>query len=226
MNAIDQLWQKGKTVETAVDPYTFIAVRYSRPNYKLFDISSLRIPSLIEIPYHVKQFITGHKQVLGIANLIGHQAVSIVFRDLEKKDFCTYAHVNGFCYGLGDLQNLSYGDTIILVEGLKDRDALAQLTSNVVAVCGSTLSLLQREILCTITNKFIILYDNDDTGHKQSKHDEFCFKKSGCEVTIAHHPSGVKDAGTIVDQLWCGNSYDSELLQSYYKSQLRILGVK
>lgn len=219
-----ELWQKGTPIDEVVDCYTFMAKQFGLDNYRYFHVGCLRIEHLDAVPDHVRSFITGHKRVLGIANLLGSEVVSIVFRDLEKKDFCTFVGIKGYCYGIGKQENFSYGDPLIVVEGLKDRDCLAQVSPNTVAICGSSMSQLVREVLLTITNNFILFYDQDETGKLQILRDKKSLEKRGATVGLGKHPAGVKDCGEIIDVFYGGDSFQYSFLKSYYHNQLEVLG--
>ena len=60
--------------------------------------------------------------------------------------------------------NFKYGDWVIIVEGLYDADVLRSIYPNVLAMQTSNVNSLQREILLSMSNKFIVAFDSDTAG--------------------------------------------------------------
>ena len=79
---------------------------------------------------------------------------------------------------------------------------------------------MMRQILLTLTNRFVLLYDADDSGKKAYWRDKKFFEENGCEVKFGRHPDGVKDTGTIADLLYAGDDFNREFIEMYYKMEL------
>ncbi len=209
-----------------VDPYSYMGLYYDLSNYRLFTMQSLiqLAGKASLLPAYLKTFIIDEKLVVGIVNHFQDKDFYIIFRSLINKKFITYGNYREFPYGIFSLDKKFTPQTpIVLVEGLKDRDTLGKIYPYVFALQSTGLSSMGREILKTLTNKVILLLDNDEQGKKGSKREYYKLQKY-FDVSIADHPDGIKDVGTLTDYRYFGKSYEADYLEEYYKTQLSILG--
>ena len=80
-----------------------------------------------------------------------------------------------------------------------------------------------KQVLLSLTNRFILYYDADDPGRHACYRDRKFFRDHMCQVDIGIHPPGVKDSGTIIDYMFQGKEYDAEYIKSFYTLQLMTL---
>ena len=76
--------------------------------------------------------------------------------------------------------------------------------------------MLQSEIVSRLTNKVILLLDQDEPGRAGCKKSEALLRSKGVKCVILDHPEGVKDSGTIGDYAYLRRVADyKELISSY-----------
>lgn len=208
------------------DTYTYLGYYNKLSNYTIYNIGGLiekRLKRGTDISNYIYDFIGENGEVLGIANIINGIAYSIKFKSLKEKKFLTYGTLRAMPYGIGDLEGLTYGTPIVLVEGEKDRDSCKELYPYVLSASTSGTSLMMREILLTLTNKFILYYDGDEAGRKACSRDSYFFKGRGCQVSIGEHPKDTKDIGTLTDLKYSGDTFKLDFLNTFYKSQIQVM---
>ena len=186
-------------VEDSHNPYLHLAYKYSKKNYKVITTGEIYVKGKeLNIPDYIYAFMSYHNEALMIANIIGGKVISIVFRSLDaNKEFIKIGTTRATFYGLGELSdNFKYGDPILLVEGHLDRDVMAEIYPNTLGIMTNHLSKVQVEILKYLTNKFILMLDNDDAGKdglKTAKHQLY-----GNKVVELKHDPYLKDAGDLM----------------------------
>lgn len=160
---------------------------------------------------------------MGIVNHFQNKDFYIIFRSLTNKKFITYGNYREFPYGIFLRQEIHTTNTYSISRGLERQGYLRKIYPYVFALQSTGLSSMGREILKTLTNKVILLLDNDEQGKKGSKREYYKLQKY-FDVSIADHPEGIKDVGTLTDYRYFGKSYEADYLEEYYKTQLSILG--
>lgn len=227
---LTEFFQKGEVIdnEKVFDTYTSMGLRNNLQNYRIFTLNSLikglKVSRGKDIPEFIYDFIAEQGISLGIANIINDIVYSMVFRSVKEKKFLTCGSKRSMPYGIGDLDpNFKYGDFLVLVEGMKDRDSIKSVYPNVVSTNTAGTTVIMREVLLTLTNNFIILYDSDEPGVKASYYDRKYFLNKGCNAVIVKQPSGVKDSGTISDLQYQGDTFKSEYLKNYYKTNINTI---
>lgn len=119
-----------------------------------------------------RDFLTKSKNIMFIFNYIGKKPVAVVMRSLDDKIFMDISINSNIVYGLNELpDNFRYGDTIMLVEGLFDKEVMGAYLKDMgynnihpIAVLTSSVTNKKAELLSKITDKFIINPDNDKAG--------------------------------------------------------------
>ena len=181
-NTKDILYSISRTLENDNrNKYTFFASNFNARNYRVITKTEFLLKSKgLEIPAFIKNFIEDNSEVLMIFNNISGKSNGVLFRSLDKKEFSNFGFSKGMFYGLGDLdENFKYGDPIILVEGAIDRDTCAKFISkNCLALLTSRLSNNQVEVLKRLTNKIILLLDNDEVGIQGEENIKKKFKET------------------------------------------------
>jgi len=98
---------------------------------------------------------------------------------------------------LGDhLVDRQTNGPLLLVEGLFDFARLLELGFDVVAVCGSELTVPQRKILLAIARPIYLFFDNDLAG-KEGARDAADSLRSSIPVAKVRYPKGITDPGEI-----------------------------
>lgn len=121
----------------------------------------------------------------------------------------------------GDLdKDFRYGDMIILVEGNLDRDVMKQLYPNVLGVMTSTLSNNQVSLLKGLTNKVMLMLDNDDAG----RYGIYKAKQqlSDCNVQVLSHYGTLKDAGDLAKLEIYDPNNELDYIKSIYRNKINL----
>jgi len=197
-------------------PYVHLAYKYNLKNYRLITSGELFIRGKdLFIPDYLIQFMNFHNEAVMIANIINNKVISIVFRSMDhNKEFLKFGTSKDMFYGLGDLsENFRFGDPILLVEGHLDRDMMKTIYPNVLAVTTNRLSNNQVSILTNLSNKFILMLDNDDAGRLGQRIAKNQLK--GNKVLEFNHDYRLKDAGDLVSLDITNHKLFNDVLENY-----------
>lgn len=207
-----------------VNKYTFWAVKAKVSNYRIATLNTvLEYQKKVgeELPPYLFRFINDAGQVLLIANVINRQVTQLVVRSLKDKKFHTVVLKQQYPYGLGTINlDKTFSEPIVVCEGTMDRDYLRSLYPNVVACLTSSLTKIQLELICKLTNTVILAYDNDETGNKSYWKDKKTLEERGVFVKRLKHPEGLKDPGDVVQKLYEGDDYLFNFYTMYYRMEL------
>lgn len=122
--------------------------------------------------------------------------VGFVLRSFYGKQYtvCNGEYQKQVLYGLHDFKDFRQGMPIVVCEGAKDREYLAQFYPYCVACLSASPSRVSLNLLRGLTNKLVLALDNDDTGMLQVKRLTAQFRKIGamCEPYL---PRLAKDWG-------------------------------
>ena len=206
MNSVkNALYDIARPIENDTrNKYLYFASNYNKTNYRIITNAELAVRGKdLEIPMYVKNFIKENSEVIMLCNNIKANTNGILFRSVYGKEFCNYGFGKGMFYGIGDLEpNFKYGDLIVLVEGAIDRDVCAKfITRNCLAVLTSQMSNNQIEVIKRLTNRVVLLMDNDEAGIKGEQHMLNKLKASGINVYTINKSPRIKDLGDLVDLL-------------------------
>ena len=116
-------------------------------------------------------------------------------------------------------ENFKYGTPILLVEGHLDRDTMSEFYPNVLALTTNKISNYQKDILTSLTNKFILMLDNDDAGRIGTK--DAYYKLKGNKISEIKHLSNMKDAGDL-NKLELYNKSEYDWVVSQYKNKIEL----
>lgn len=208
-------------------PYTLIGAEYQKDNYRIYDIGSLMKSGLrrgVDVANFIYDFIGEQGEVLGISNIVAGHVLMTKFKSLHEKKFLSYGPIRQIPYGLGMFDdNFHYGTPIVLVEGEKDQAGMSECYPYVCSVGKSSTGVVMKEVLLSMTNRFILYYDADEPGRHACYRDRKFFREHMCQAEIGVHPPDVKDAGTIIDYSFEGRTYEAEFLKAFYTMQLNVL---
>ena len=162
-----------------------------------------------------------HNEALMIANFIEDKVISIVFRSLSTiKEFMKVGTTKSTFYGLGELsKDFRYGTPILLVEGHLDRDMMATIYPNTLGIMTNRLSKSQINILTNLTNKFILMLDNDEAGISGQK--QAFYQLKGNKVGFIKHDDKLKDAGDLVKLEKTNHNLYENIIENY-KAQIEL----
>ena len=184
--------------------YIDFAFKYNLPNYRLISSGELLINGInhgVVIPHYMKEYISYHSEAIMIANILDNKVASLTLRSINtKKEFMKIGVTKSLFYGLGDLESdFKYGTPIVIVEGHLDRDVFAnKIYRNTLAVTTNKLSRSQLKVLSSLTNKVVLMLDNDDAGRVGQVSAIRSFKKLNINYIELPYPNGVKDAGDLL----------------------------
>ena len=197
-------------------PYIHFAYKFNKQNYRLITSGELLIRGKdLDIPQFLIQFMSFHNEAVMIANIIEDKVISIVFRSADKnKEFIKVGTTKSSFYGLGELsKDFKYGTPIVLVEGHLDRDMMATIYPNTLGIMTSHLSKSQIKILNYLTNKFILMLDNDEAGREGQKSAKYQLK--GNKLMELVHYNKLKDAGDLVKLDITNHRLYEEIVENY-----------
>lgn len=207
------------------NPYIHFAYTHNKQNYRLISSGEMFIKGKdIIIPEYVEQFMSFHNNALMIADIISNKIINIVFRSLDSnKEFLKYGSTKGIFYGLGELDtNFRYGDAILLVEGHLDRDVMATMHKNTLGIMTNRLSNSQLHLLTGLTNKFILMLDNDEAGRKGQSYAKH--QLEGNQILELEKDIRLKDAGELVTYSRINPEMVDRILDNY-KMQIEIFNM-
>lgn len=215
--------RKIESTDVMKNKYIMNAYKRSLGNYRIINsgiIIKNRWRANKEIPKHIIEFINEEGEVLVIANILLKQVTQLQFRAITYKKFYALGKQSSIPYGMGYMdKNFKFGDWLLIVEGSSDRDALSGIYPNIIAVMTSGLTSIQRELIRNLTNKVILLYDNDDTGRRGFYRDRKKLKSEGYAVEeIPYNSKDVGDPGDILNYKYLGKYFEAEQLELYFKS--------
>lgn len=216
---MQEVFELGRLItEDSSNKYLHLAYKCKLQHYRLLTSGELLIKGRnLDVPEFVKAFIQNNSEVLMMANIIAGKVVGITFRTVKgPKDFLTWGNNKGNFYGLGMLEkDFKYGTPIILVEGLLDCDVVKQYYPNTLAVLTSGLTKNQTAVLTRLTNRVILMLDNDDAGETGTFLSNKAIKDK-CIVRVFKHHAKCKDPGDLIDMEIKGDE-DYEFIENYYK---------
>lgn len=210
------------------DNYQWLGYNAKFKNYKVITDGEYftKLAGKVKIKQYVSSFIKEHSNVLIIFNMVNGVPIGATMRSTTSKAFIDINNKHGIFYGIGCLdENFTYGNTITIVEGPKDRDSgVAFLQSkNILSIMTGAISKSQLKVLKYLTNKIILAYDNDEVGRNNVKK----FKKYNSRdfiITVFNHHITLKDFGDLIP-LAKTNSAELPNIVFNYKSQIMLGGL-
>ena len=181
----------------------------------------------LDLPYYVREFVRQHNEVIMMCNVINKEVSGIIFRALDEKVFTNYGLGKGNFYGIGQLEdNFKYGDLIVLVEGAIDRDVCSLfITKNCLSVLTSTVTRNQLQVLQNLTNKVLLILDNDEAGINGENQTKRKLQSAGITCYIITKSDIIKDLGDLLE-LKRKNDIRANIIIQNYRAQVQIHGGK
>ncbi|MFW6130830.1 MAG: toprim domain-containing protein [Atribacterota bacterium] len=213
--------------------YLMCAYKKSLSNFRVMTVGDIVRNNWkpgVHIEKYVVKYIRKQGEVLLIANPILKYIPQIQIRavnpDLKKNRFTVRGSQSSIPYGFGMLNdNFEYGDWIIMVEGVSDREALVDIYPNVIAVLTDGISLKQREVLKNLTDKFLIIYDNDEAGRKGFYRDRKILNNMNKTVRGFKYPGDgdIEDPGDILQLEYEGKSFEADIAKDYFENYINFV---
>lgn len=220
---LKKIFELGRPIiEDSKNSYIHFGYKNNKINYRLITSGEIYVRGkTLDIPQYVYQFMSFHQEAIMIANIIKNKVINIVFRSTDRnKEFLKVGTTKSTFYGIGELsKDFIYGTPIILVEGHLDRDMMATIYPNTLGVMTNHLSRSQVQLLNGLTNKFILMLDNDEPGQLGTKHAKYVLK--GNKVMVLKHDVSLKDAGDLV-KLEITNKQKYNDIIDNYKAQISL----
>jgi hypothetical protein len=212
-----------------LNKYTFLGNEFNFPHYRILSLRDVMLKGMhTRMPKYLLDFISENGEVLLIANIISGYIPLIQLRTLRgEKKFIALGNQSKLFYGLGYLnKNFKFGDWIIIVEGIADADIIRGIYPNVLATMTSRITRSQFEVLKLLTNKVILIGDNDIPGRKGTKLNRVLLKEAGFDVRLIFQYGDMKDCGELADFLLQNDGQTFNSAVKYYEGKINnILGV-
>lgn len=206
-----------------LNKYTFLGNKFNFPHYKILSLRDIMLNGMhTRLPKHILNFISEEGEVLLIANIISSYIPLLQLRSIHgEKRFIAVGSQSKLFYGLGMLdKDFKFGDYVCIVEGLADADIGRGLYSNFLATMTSKITHSQFEVLKLLTNKVILIGDNDKPGRIGTKNNRKRLQEAGFEVHLIYQYGDLKDLGDLGDLLLNNDGYTFNTAVKYYKSKI------
>jgi DNA primase len=199
--------------------------------HKVIEVKYLDVNDIIKHKTPLNNFIIEHGAALLFPNIINEHVVDISVRALNSKHILNFK-VQNFPYNIGQLNNFKYGDTLFVVEGIADLAGLKLIdpTIPIVALKTNDISKGSYDIYKNITNKMVLILDNDKAGQMQITKMRLKLKELGIQTLTINQFATLKDTGDIIDLIMSyQKSKDNSILtllnniNLYYKSQIKLI---
>lgn len=223
-----ELYRLARPITKQDNKYMYIASKYNLSNYRIISSGEVNIRGKdLDLPFYVREFVRQQGEVIMMCNIIGSEVSGIIFRGIHEKIFTNFGLGKGNFYGLGDLDDsFKYGDLIVLVEGAIDRDVCKLfITRNCLSVLTSTVSKNQLQVLQCLTNKVLLILDNDDAGTRGEEATVRKLNQVGITAYTISKSDLVKDLGDVLE-MKMRNDMRADMVINAYRAQVSIHGGK
>lgn len=226
MEVIDILHKNLKPVSAYVadkvvgsNKYVHLATDYGYSHYRMCSVQDLkRLGVFDSLSFYRKNFFTENGAVVAIFNEMNDRVASVVFRSLSTKAFMDYS-IFYTAYGFNLMRDdFRYGDPVILTEGIYDADSVRPLFQDVLAMLTSNITIGQAEVLKTLTDNFIVLFDSDEAG--MSGYKTAMRRLLGSKVQMIQVFKGDKDVGEMEEYRKAGKLSEYAERRDFYKEQI------
>ena len=206
-----------------LNKYTYTGNEFKFPHYRILSLKELMLSGLHQrLPLRQKQFIEEEGEVLLIANIIAGYIPLVQLRSIHgEKRFEVIGSQSKLFYGQGYLdKNFKFGDWVIIVEGIMDSDIGRGLYPNILANMTSKITKSQFEILKLLTNRVILIGDNDRPGRIGTKANRKLLQENGFDVRLIFQYGDFKDLGDLAEALLNNDGYVFNTATKYYRSKI------
>lgn len=116
-------------------------------------------------------------------------------RKIDSSSTCKYINLNDIetiPFNMQIISNLSYGDTVVICEGVMDCISLGLLGRNAIGIIGAS-GFKSKYITMLSDFKIVVIPDNDEAGKKFAKKIETEFLKNGKVIQVLELSKEFKD---------------------------------
>ena len=229
MEVLNKLFNKADQItpeNCKLNHYLFNAYKQNLTNYRIVNFGTLFKDGLLyDLPEYAVKFVSTHQQVIMIASFIKDKIVFAYLRALNQKALVFVGNA-GLMYGLGSLpSSFKFGDPVLLVEGPLDRDAIIDIYPNTISTLSADISVFQMEVLETLTNNYLLMFDNDKGGREGTYRVKKNMNAKGLKVTVVPSYALAKDPGTRAEYLFKGDQYNFTTMTDMLDANLKILSL-
>jgi len=207
-----------------LNKYTYLGYKFNFPHYRVLSLKDVMLNGLHTcLPKHLLNFISEQGEVLLIANIISGYIPLLQLRSLHgEKAFQAVGSQSKLFYGQGMLdKDFKYGDPLLIQEGVFDTDIMRGLYPNCLGTMTSKITHSQFEVLKLMTNRIILLGDDDKPGRIGTKNNRKKLLDAGFQVKLIFQYNGYKDTGEALgDTLLNNDGISFNNAVRYYKTKL------
>lgn len=206
-----------------LNKYTYMGYTFKFPHYRILNLKQIMLAGYhLRMPKYLLEFISEHGEVLLIANIIEGYIPMLQLRTLHgDKKFTAVGSQSKLFYSLGYLEpTFKYGDWVVIMEGIADADIMRGIYPNTLATMTSRITKSQFEILSYLTNRVILIGDNDEPGRKGTRNNRKLLQDNGFDVRLIFQYDDFKDCGELGDYLMKGDGVTFNTAVKYYKSKI------
>lgn len=153
-----------------------------------------------------------------------------ILKQFDSKRFLTFGKQRSVPFGLSNFvkpipnelnitERFTYGKPILIVEGLRDCLDAQTIYPYTLAMQTSSIPLLVKEVLHTLTDTIILGLDNDEAGQKGVRN--LLYKKEFNYKTLTY-PDNYKDIGTL-SQLYYKDKFSYDYFKSFLATQISVI---
>lgn len=178
--------------------YTWLAY------YNLIEARYLDINDTFRLKTPINDYIKKFGAVLLLPNFVNGWLVDLAIKPLDTKESMLTFDFKQLPYGIGSLRaDFKYGDALYIVEGVADWAALKLIKPDidVVAIKSNSIPKAAYTLYASLTNKIILVPDNDDAGKSQLKTIKKRFIELGVDTYIISQFGNMKDTGELINLL-------------------------
>lgn len=190
-------------------------------NYKVFSLKKglpvtlVRTSNLLKEIYPLKSlypFFEKHEYFWMIPiTCPSHKFIGFVIRGFREKEYRTIFDFGNIppLFGWEDFREFKLNSPIVLCEGVKDAIYLKSIYPYTLALNTSNITSVNMEILSSVTDKIVLVYDNDYTGIRSCKVDRESLINKGiqCDFVVPTH----KDCAEFIENTIGESEFISKL---------------
>lgn len=180
----------------------------------------------------INPFIIKYEKVFLLPNFVNGKLLDLMIKPFNTNEQILEFKVGDLPYGIGEIPDtFKFGDTLFIVEGVGDYGGLKLIDRNVNVIATRTNAITSNmyKFISSITNRVVIIPDNDEPGRKHIRKMKTRFADLGVSVSIIEQFGSLKDTGEIVDIVMSYQKSKSstlktklETIYSYYLQQINM----
>lgn len=200
--------------------------------HNLIEVRIIDVNDIIGKETPINTYLSTNYKTLIFPNIVNGEIVDVFLRPLEVQNKPLKIGSKTFPFGIQYLnEGFKYGDIIILVEGVGDLAGLRLLDSslNIISMQTSAVGVEHLGFLASLTNKILLLGDNDEVGKASRNKIIGAFKQVGVTVIPLEQHMFLKDTGDVLEMALnftkTGNEVIGERLQELSEYYLTLISV-